>query len=71
MIVMLLRIDTVNGMTKSPKNHPQMMAHHNLFNLFGYTTCYTRLRNKAQDYNERQFNSLNEYYAPLTLSFSR
>jgi hypothetical protein len=32
MIVLLLRIDTVNGMSKTPKNHPQTMAHHNLFN---------------------------------------
>jgi hypothetical protein len=30
MIVLLLRIDTVNGMSKTPKNHPQTMAHHNL-----------------------------------------
>jgi hypothetical protein len=30
--IKLSRIDTVNGMSKTPKNHPQTMAHHNLFN---------------------------------------
>jgi hypothetical protein len=38
---MRFRIDTVNGMSKTPKNHPQTTAHHNLFNN---TTYDIRLR---------------------------
>jgi hypothetical protein len=49
-IVKSLRIDTVNGMSKTSKNHPQTMAHHNLFN---HATCYITLRNKTQDHNDR------------------
>jgi hypothetical protein len=49
-IVKSLRIDTVNGMSKTSKNHPQTMAHHNLFNN---ATGYRTLRNKTQDNHDR------------------
>jgi hypothetical protein len=56
MLIMLLRIDTVNGMSKTPKNHPQMVAHHNLFNN---TTYDIRLRNNTKittsDINEDDY----------------
>jgi hypothetical protein len=58
-------------MNKTPKNHPQTMAHRNLFNCQSYTTCYIRLHSKTLDCNDRHSNSLIEYYGPLTLSSSR
>jgi hypothetical protein len=42
---MLLQIDTVNGMSKTHKNHPQTMAHHTPFNN---TTYDIRLRNNTK-----------------------
>jgi hypothetical protein len=56
MLIMLLRIDTVNGMSKTPKNHPQTVAHPNLFNN---TTYDIRLRNSTKittsDINEDDY----------------
>jgi hypothetical protein len=48
-------------MSKTPKNHPQMMAHHNLFNN---TTYGIRLRNNTTI----TISNINEDYDTLTPS---
>jgi aerobic-type carbon monoxide dehydrogenase small subunit (CoxS/CutS family) len=55
---MTLLTVTVNGMSKTSKNHPQTMAHHNLFNRQSYTGDS---RANKQDFKFTKTDGLAEY----------